>query len=378
MNDSSMTRRAWLGGVAATGVLPGVAMSAHEGARRPATTIRLSLNENAFGPSRAVMRAIAAEAGRLNRYVEQPEADALAVRIASFENVRADQVILGEVLEPLGLALARRRQGGGIVFSTPGYTALVDAAAPLGGRPVPVPLNAGLTNDLPALERAVGTDTLAVSLVNPHNPTGTVDDPAALGGFIARVAPRALVIVDEAYLEYDDLARRSAIGFVRAGANVLVFRTFAKIYGLAGLSIGYAVGPSALIAELRNAGVGEPHSLNRLSLAAASAALADQHHVAEVRARTVHERRRITAELDRLELPHADSRADFVFFDAGQRAAEARAAFTAAGIEIGRPFPPLDSWLRITIGTSTENEAVLAALRRAFGDGRTSATPPRA
>lgn len=229
---------------------------------------------------------------------------------------------------------------------------------------MPVPLNADLANDLPAIERAVATDTLAVSLVNPHNPSGTVDDPAALAGFMTRVAPRTLVVVDEAYLEYDDdFARRSAIRFVREGANVLVFRTLAKIYGLAGLSIGYAVGPSALIAELAQAGVGAPHSLNRLSLAAAGAALGDQAHVAGVRARTARERTRITAELDRLRLRHTDSRADFVFFDAGTGAKAARDAFKAANIEIARPFPPLDAWLRVTIGTPPENDAVIAVLR---------------
>lgn len=363
MRDLAFNRREWLaagGIVAAASALPGTARGA---ATAP---IRLSLNENAFGPSPAVARAIAAEAGRLNRYVEQSDADALIRQIAALERVLPEQVILGEILEPLGLALARRKPGGGIVFSTPGYTALVDAAAPLGGRAVPVPLNAALANDLPALERAVAPDTLAVSLVNPHNPSGTADDVDALAAFIAKVSRTTLVIVDEAYLEYDDFGRRSAVRFVRDGANVLVFRTLAKIYGLAGLSIGYGIGPARLVAELGKAGVGAPHSLNRVSLAAAHAALGDQAHVARVRAATVAERDRVTRTLDRLRLRHTDSRANFVFFDVGTRAAAARTTFSRAGIKIARPFPPLDTWLRITIGRPAENDVVIRTLTQAF------------
>lgn len=367
MTDTLMTRRNWLGSAgmaAAVASLPTVARAA--GGSEANAPIRLSLNENAFGPSPAVARAIAGEATRLNRYVEQADADALVKQIAALEKVRPEQVILGEVLEPLGLALAKRKRGGGIIFSSPGYTALVDSAAPLGGRAVPVPLNKDLANDLPALEQAVGPDTLAVNLVNPHNPSGTVDDPTALAGFIARVALKTLVIIDEAYLEYDEFERRSAVRFVREGANVLVFRTLAKVYGLAGLSIGYGIGPAALVAELSKAGVGAPHSLNRLSLVAAKAALADQAHVAQVRTLTVRERHRLTRELDQLKLRHTDSRADFVFFDAGQRAAAARTAFQAARIEIARPFPPLDTWLRITVGTTDETSAVIRVLRSIF------------
>lgn len=359
MRDMSMNRREWLAVSSVAGAALALADAAQAASQVP---IRLSLNENAFGPSPTVARAIAAEAGRLNRYVEQRDADALIAQIAALERAAPEQVILGEILEPLGLVLARRKPGGGIVFSTPGYTALVDATAPLGGRAVPVALNADLANDLPAIERAVGPDTLAVSLVNPHNPSGTVDDVETLAGFVTRVSRTTLVIVDEAYLEYDDFTRRSAVQFVRGHANVLVFRTLAKIYGLAGLSLGYGIGPAALIAELRKAGVGAPHSLNRLSVVAASAALSDQAHVARVRAATIKERERVTRTLGHLRLRHTDSRANFVFFDAGDRAAAARAAFDRAGIQIGRPFSPLETWLRVTIGRPEENNAVIRTL----------------
>lgn len=366
MRGDAVTRRDWIGATglaAAAAMLPASARAlADKAGHGP---VRLSLNENALGPSPAVARAIAAEVPLAHRYVDQEQVDALVAQIAALEKVRPAQVILGEVLEPLGLALAAGKSGGGIVFSTPGYTALVDAAAPLGGRAVPVPLNTDLANDLSAIERAVVADTIAVSLVNPHNPSGTVDDPDALAGFIARVAPRTLVIVDEAYLEYDDLERRSAVRFVRDDANVVVFRTLAKIYGLAGLSIGYAVGPTALIGDLAKRGIGAPHALNRLSLAAAAAALRDQPQVARTRAFIASERSRLTQAIEQGGLRHTDSRANFVFFDGKGKATALRQAFENANIQIARPFPPLDSWLRITVGTAAENDAVIAVLRSA-------------
>lgn len=351
-----LSRREWIAMSGAVAAAPALAAV-------PASRVRLSLNENAWGPSPRVAPAIRAAAIGVERYVEQAEIDALTRQIAALERVAPEQVVIGEVLEALGLFLARQRKGGGgIVFSAPGYTALVDAAAPLGGRGVPVPLDGDLENDLPALARAIDGDTLAVSLVNPHNPSGTVSDTAAWHAFLAAAARRTLVVVDEAYLEYDDLAARSAIRHVRDRRNVLVFRTLAKIYGLAGLSIGYAVAPADLARGLRDTGIGAPHSLSRLSLAAAGAALADQAHVTDIRARTASERQRLQAALDALALRHTDSRADFVFFQSAA-APRIRAAAAAAGVEIARPFPPLDDWVRVTVGLPAENDRFLAVLR---------------
>ncbi len=311
-----------------------------------------------------MQQAIAGALTDLHRYVEQEEVDALVAQIATLERVRPDQVVLGELLEALGLFLARQRPGGGgIVHSIPGYTALVDSAAPLGGRSVPVPLDSRGRNDLPALARAVDTRTLAVSLINPHNPTGTVDDRAELDAFVLAAARQTLVVIDEAYLEYDDLAARSAVRLVRQGANVLVFRTLAKVYGLAGLPMGYALTTPTLAAGLRSAGIGAAHSLSRPGLAAASAALKDQAHVARVRAANATERARVTAEIERLGYAHTDSRANFVFFRPRQPAETVRAAFASAGIRVARAFPPLADWVRVTVGTPAENDAVINVLR---------------
>ncbi|MDO9361982.1 MAG: histidinol-phosphate transaminase [Sphingopyxis sp.] len=356
------SRRDWLAvsGVAlAAAAVPGCCNAQTSGA----AAVRLNLNESAFGPSPSVAKAIQSQLGNITRYVDQEEVDALARQIAAIEGVTSEQIVIGEVLEPLGLYLARQRRGGGnFVYSAPGYTALVDAAAPLGGVGKPVPLNARLENDLPALLAAIDSDTLAVNLVNPHNPSGTTNDREAFDTFIGEASKRALVVVDEAYLEYDDLAGRSAIRLLRTGANVLVFRTLAKAYGLAGLSIGYAVAPTPLAKGLRDAGIGAPHSLSRLNLSAASAALADQAYIARVREWTLAGRKRLEQAIDALGLERTESRANFVYF----RAVAADALRAEAGkrnIRIGRAFPPLADWVRITVGTPKEVEAVLRLLR---------------
>jgi histidinol-phosphate aminotransferase len=226
-----------------------------------------------------------------------------------------------------------------------------------------VALTTGGRNDLTGLSRAIEADTLAVSLINPHNPTGTVEDPAAFDAFVLAAARRTLVVVDEAYLEYDDLAQRSAVRLVRQGANVLVFRTLAKVYGLAGLPMGYALTTPVLAAGLRAAGIGTPHSLSRPAVAAASAALKDQSHVARVRAANAIERARVTSELERLGYAHTDSRANFVFFRPNGSADAVRVAFAKAGVRVARAFPPLADWVRVTVGTPVENKAVIEVLR---------------
>lgn len=352
------------------GAAAALAASATACATAPAATPslgRLSLNENSFGPSPRVIEAIERNLGNLERYVDAEEVERLVAQIAALERVSAEQVVLGEILEPLGLQLAAARPGGGeFVYSAPGYTALIDASAALGGRGRPVPLNTALENDLPALSAAITENTLAVSLVNPHNPSGTVNESIAFDGFVRDAARRTLVVVDEAYLEYDAFETRSAIRFARAGENVLVFRTLAKIYGLAGISIGYAVAPAALAARLRAAGLGSPHSINRLSLVAAEAALADQAYVTRIAQRVRANRDAVHQALDALGLRHTDSRANFVFFESPRPADAVREALRARGIIPGRAFPPLDQWIRVTIGTEAETAATIGALRAIY------------
>ena len=159
--------------------------------------------------------------------------------IAAREAVPKEQIILGEILEPLGTHLSLQGgPGGEFIYSDPGYTALIDSAVAVGGRAIGVPLNSRLENDLPAITAKVSQRSRAVFLVNPHNPTGIAGDTGQLKAFARTVSRQALVIVDEAYLEFaDQFTQRTLADLVRGGGNVIVFRTFAKVFGLAGLRV---------------------------------------------------------------------------------------------------------------------------------------------
>jgi histidinol-phosphate aminotransferase len=323
---------------------------------------RLDLNENAYGPSPSIEPAVRAALRDVHRYIGE-EAKAFEALVAAIEGVQPDQVVVGEVLAPLGLQIALSAgRGSRFVHSSPGYPGFTDAAAAVGGLTVPVPLNSRLENDLPALlEETRGATALFV--VNPHNPSGTVSERVAFHAFLREAQARTLVVVDEAYLEYtDDFAGRTAAPLVGEGLNIVVFRTLAKVYGLAGMQIGYALAPPSLARSLKARGVGAPRSLDRLALAAGSAALADQAHVARVREAVASERTMWHAALDAKGWAHSRSSANFVFFDAGRPQTEVAALLRAHRIEVGRPHPPLVGWTRVTVGSPAENARVRGLL----------------
>ncbi len=328
--------------------------------------IRLCFNENAFGPSASVLLAMQREFGRLNRYADAGMAQRFAEQIAAFERVPVEQIVLGEILGLLGLYLGSQGgPGGEFLYSVPGYLALVDAASHVGGVGVGVPLTAQGQNDLTALAAKITGRTRAIYLVNPHNPTGTFSDDASFKQFLRASSERAVAIVDEAYLEYTpDFAMRSAVSLVRDGANVMVFRTFDKIHGLAALPIGYVIAPRALAAALRKEGAGDAESLGRLNLVAAQAALHDLTQVERTRAVVAQERAQWLKVLRDLHLPHTESVANFVFFDTGRPHVEFASAMRVAGVDIGRAHPPYTNWARITIGLPEENQMAQAALRQ--------------
>jgi histidinol-phosphate aminotransferase len=365
-----MTRRKLSGGVAPSGLaLSSVGTVSASLATAPAAGLtRLSLNENPLGPSPLAVAAIQNALTGIARYPGD-DAHALERQIADREGVSPDQIILGEILDSLGLQLALAGGAGGeFIYSEPGYTALVDAVAPSGGVVVGVPLNADLENDLPAIAARVTAHTRAIYLVNPHNPTGTASEAVPFKAFLTEMAKQTTVIVDEAYLEFEpDFAQRTAVELTRSGANVVVFRTFGKIYALAGMSIGYAVAPKGLADPLKRNGLGAAHSLDRLALAAAAASLRDPDYVDGMRLKVAEERQEWHTLLDTMGRRRTDSRGNFVFFETGQPHQVIAAHLMNEGIEIARAFPPFDHWVRISIGLPAENARARDAIKKLLG-----------
>jgi histidinol-phosphate aminotransferase len=364
-------RRQWLAalGLAVGGLGTSRLLGAPRGAQSaiPANEggiARLSLNENPLGPAPGVIAALDRERANLCRYTGK-ELDALLTAIAAREEIPREQIILGEILEPLGTHLSLQGgPGGEFVYSDPGYTALIDAAVAVGGRAVAVPLNSRLENDLPALAARVNERTRTLYLVNPHNPTGIVTDADELRSFARSLARRTLVIVDEAYLEFADrFAQRTLTDMVRAGQNVIVFRTFAKVYGLAGLDIGYGLVPAPIARTLSARGANNPHLFNRLAVAAAAASLKDADYVARVTRQVAGEREKWVQLFNELKVRHTPSSANFVFFETGLPHAQFSGAMLQEGVEIGHLFPPYDRWARVSLGLPQENAAAQAAVR---------------
>jgi len=356
-----LSRRSWLSAVLGLGVAPGLGQVAI--ARSPDTPIRLSFNENPLGPSPRAKEAILTQLNSLERYTAD-KGEAFRAQVARLENVEPDQIFVGELLEEFGLQLAISGQPGGeFIYSEPGYAALVGAVSPGGGKVVGVPLNDRQENDLPALAAAVNSKTRAVYLVNPHNPSGTVSEQRAFDAFIRDVSTRTLVLVDEAYLDFlDDYPERTAARLIRQGANVVVFRTFGKMYALAGLSMGYAIAPKALAASLRANGLGLTFEANCVAVAAAAASLADSHYVPAIRELVAQEREKWQELFERLKLRYASSKGNFVFFETGRPHAEFAAAMLREGVDVGRTFPPADRWTRISFGTAAENAFARSAV----------------
>jgi histidinol-phosphate aminotransferase len=327
--------------------------------------VRLSLNENPFGPAPSVVAALQREFVDLCRYTNSGFGELLS-SIAAKESIAEEQIILGEILEPLGTHLSLKGgPGGEFIYSDPGYTALIDSAAAVGGVGVPVRLNRDMQNDLNAIPSKINQRTRAVFLVNPHNPTGTVNDALELKRFVGTASRRAVVIVDEAYLEFaDDFPQRTLAPLVSAGANVIVFRTFAKAYGLAGLDIGYGLLPKTIAQTLRKQGLGNPHLFNRLAVAAASASLKDASYLSSIAGKVARERE-VWFQLSReLRVYMSASSGNFIFLETGLPHVDFAAALLKEGVDIGRAFPSYDRWARISIGLPEENAIARAAVRK--------------
>ncbi|MCS6946332.1 MAG: aminotransferase class I/II-fold pyridoxal phosphate-dependent enzyme [Steroidobacteraceae bacterium] len=331
----------------------------------PAGPIRLSGNENPYGPGPKARAAIAANMNEACRYGFRPHA-ALIDKLAQREQVAKENLVLGagsgELLHMLALVFAERRE---VVCAWPTFAQLMSYAEKLGAEIRKIPLDAELRHDLAALDAATTPNTALLYVCNPNNPTGTALPGPTLREFCRAAAQRTLVVVDEAYLELaDDGATESMVDLVRDGANVVVLRTFSKLHGLAGLRVGYAIARADVIARLRRL---QMTSVGTLGLLAASASLDDTEFLATTRKALLDDRRRLTALCSELGVRCANAQGNFVFVNVRMPATEFAKKMLAEGIEVARPFEPLVDWSRISIGTRVENERLFGALRTVLG-----------
>jgi len=233
-----------------------------------------------------------------------------------------------------------------------------------GARGIEVPASE-FGHDLGAMRRAVTPNTRLVFIANPNNPTGTLVSPSALEAFIEALPPQVVVVLDEAYNEYlEDRAKADSVGWLRRYPNLIVTRTFSKVYGLAGLRVGYALA-AAGVADLMNR-VRQPFNVNSVALAAAAAALEDHEFVRRSFELNQAGMKQITAGLKRLEIGFIPSFGNFVSFKVGDGAAVFQ-QLLKMGV-IVRPIASygMPAYLRVTIGLETENARFLAALEQSL------------
>ena len=330
-------------------------------------SIKLASNENPLGPSPKALAAIAAALPDLHRY---PDGSAfhLKRRLAERLGVAPETLVVGNGSNEMIELLVRTflRPGDEAVMADQAFVVYRLVVQAAGGASRIVPLR-DFTHDLEAIAAAIGPQTRLVFLANPNNPTGTIFRRPAWERFLRRVPREVVVVADDAYAEYADDPEYPDTVHERGdgAATVVTLRTFSKLYGLAGLRIGYAVAPPAVADVLER--VRQPFNVNALALVGALAALDDHDHVA----RTLAANRAGMAELVRafeaLGLAHVPSAANFVLVRVGD-GARVYDALLRRGVIVrpmgGYGFP---EHVRVTVGTAAENERLVAALRAVLG-----------
>ncbi|MCL1905434.1 MAG: histidinol-phosphate transaminase [Clostridiales bacterium] len=325
---------------------------------------KLASNENPLGVSPKAVAAMEKELKNCSRY---PEGSSPRVRgkLAERLGVAEGQIFLAtggdHILTLLGNAFVS--QGDEVIAGAPSFYTYTLSTLVMGGVLIKVPLKDHVY-DLDAILSAITPKTKLIFFCNPNNPSGTIVDKAKVAEFMSKVPDHCVVVFDEAYFEFiSDPAYGDGIeDYVKKGANVVVLRTFSKLYGLAGLRIGYAVAAEHLAQVLGR--VMPPFPVNRLAQVAAEAAMDDTDFVAAVIKNNNEGRAYLNAEFDKLGMSYAPSYGNFIFADIGMPAPAAYEGLLKRGVVI-RPGHQwgCETYLRVSIGSPAENEAFIAALK---------------
>lgn len=329
------------------------------------SVIKLSSNENPYGPSARVREAITSSFEIACRY-PYSYADELAEMLAEKEGVSREQIIITggstEALKACGITFAAN--GGEIIAGKPTFLAMMTYAAQWGASVKWVPLNAEKQYDMPAVSEAISDKTGLVFLCNPNNPTSTLLPKETLLKYSEIIADKTVLFSDEAYYDFiEDPDYPSLVAMVHQGKNVIVSRTFSKVYGMAGLRIGYLVTTPELAEKIRTRVMAYS---NVPAIQGAKAALADKEFYEFSLQKNKEARDMICNTLDTLELDYLPSQTNFVFFHSGKPIRELHRDMLEQGVQIGRPFPPFTDWCRISTGTMEEVQRFCDGLKKIY------------
>ncbi len=325
--------------------------------------IKLASNENPLGPSPRAIEAIHRFAETVHLYPDGSAHD-LRQALAAYHNVPADHLFFGngsdELLHFLGVAFLA--PGDEVIEGDPTFSRY-DAAAIMHDAPLRKAPVRNHTLDLDAMAALFTDRTRMVFIANPNNPTGTIVTQAEADRFMDQVPERCVVVFDEAYHGYiESREYPETIEYVRNGQNAVVLRTFSKIFGLAGLRVGYGIARPEIVRLIEK--VREPFNVNLIAQAAACAALLDTAHLERSARVNSQGKRQLQAAFDELGLEHAPSEANFLWFNTGRSASTVADGLMRRGI-IVRAFdsPGTEQFIRVTIGTPDENARFIGALK---------------
>lgn len=362
-------RRAWLKqiglGVAAAGLAPleSLALPAaryFEGADQQ-QPIRLRSNENPYGPSSLVRKAMTERIGQSNRYSWELTASLIAA-LAERHHLLPGNILTGagstEMLDTVA-RLAALKQGS-YILADPTFDYWTETAYLSGLQKIKIPLTGEKRHDLPAMLRAMQPDTRLIYICNPNNPTGTVCENEALTAFITAACRHTLVMVDEAYIDFTQ--EKSVAQLVQQHKNLIVLRTFSKIYGLAGARVGYAIAHADTIEQLSRLQSAPGGSVSAVSAAGAIAALQDKPFVAETYAANEKVRQFTCEQLERLHIPYIPSATNFLYFSLAHYKKDFFEQLKQGNITGTKIYEEDGQWSRITIGTFEEMQQFIRAI----------------
>jgi histidinol-phosphate aminotransferase len=324
--------------------------------------VRLSANENPYGPSPKAFQAITDSFSLACRYPDEHN-NVLIDKLAKLNGVNHDQVLLGdgsgEILK-LCAETFTGSQSGKLVAADPTFEAIINNASANGAEVVKVPLTSSFQHDLQKMRNSAKAGLIYVC--NPNNPTASITPKGELRDFIGTTSPQTMILVDEAYFHYADSPDyESVIALVKDHPNLIVSRTFSKIYGMAGLRCGYCVAQKETIDRLRRNQMWD--SVNCMALAAATVSLDDTDHVPNGQRLNREAKTFVTSELDKMGYEQIPSQANFIMFDCKRAVAPLIQAMKERKVHVGRLFPALPNHMRLTIGKKSEMGSFVSAFK---------------
>src|SRR5436190_10878426 len=368
MNTFSISRRKFAhllaAGAAVAVVRPSISFASQpEHAAGIAGIVRLSANENPYGPSLKAHQAMQNSFDVCCRYPDEQN-DVLIEKLANINGVNREQIVLGdgssEILKLCAETFTGPQQGK-LVAADPTFEAMLDYSKANGAQIVKVPLTSSFAHDLPKMSAAAKNGLIYIC--NPNNPTASITPKNDLREFIANTPRETMILVDEAYFHYADSTEyESMIPLVKNHPNLIVARTFSKIYGMAGLRCGYCVAQPETIKRMHPFQMWD--SVNIMALAAASASLDDVDQVNGGRKMNSEAKNFTLSELEKLGYKSIPSQANFIMFDCRKPVVPIIQAMKEKNVQVGRLFPALPNHMRLTIGKHSEMESFLSAFRQ--------------